>query len=579
MNGQAAPGLRRPAFRIATLSAAMLLLYPAIGMAAIELGTGEAPVIELAALIIGGIGIFLIGIHFAGEHFQQMAGGSFRNVVTRVSERSLGMLFGGMFLGIFTQSGKAISFLLADFVQVDLLKVRQSGPIVFWGNVGATLIVFVSMLSIKVFALLALGVTALGLTFHIPKKLVHTYGALFGIGMIMYGLFLVKEGAGGLAGAEWVQDILAGSASFDLLAFFAGAVLTLLIQSNLATTMIAIALAAAGLLNLEESMMVIVGAQAGNGILTWIFSSHVHGRARQVVIGQIAFDIITTSVFFVLFYIEVLLGIPLVMASARSIAAELGGQVILIAFGIQVGGALICLALRGPIFDVIEDKFPPSQAEVLSATRFLHERAADSPETALLLVEKEQYELLSRLPAYIDYVRAETDTTGKPKPPDYHAAFATISDKIGGTLTSLSRNSLTAGISDKLIQVTKAQEQITVLERYIYQLASDYAAIDHSGKADELGRNVLESVDFMVLTALDAIESRDSGEVETLAMLTQDRTELMKKVRHNYFESEGQLTDRERNFVLDVTMLLENVVQALARYGRLLESEARSSQA
>ena len=56
-------------------------------------------------------------------------------------------------------------------------------------------------------------------------------------------------------------------------------------------------------------------------------------------------------------------------------------------------------------------------------------------------------------------------------------------------------------------------------------------------------------------------------------MLTQDRSELMKKVRHNYFESKGQLTDDERNFVLDVTMLLENVVQMHASYGRLLESE------
>jgi hypothetical protein len=59
-------------------------------------------------------------------------------------------------------------------------------------------------------------------------------------------------------------------------------------------------------------------------------------------------------------------------------------------------------------------------------------------------------------------------------------------------------------------------------------------------------------------------------------LLTQDRTELMKKLRHNYFESEGQLTDAERNFVLDVTMLFENVVQTLAHYGRLLESAAKA---
>ena len=160
----------------------LLALAPVTAWSAIELGAGEEPVIELAALILGGIGIFLIGIHFAGEHFQQMASGSFRDIVTRVSKRGIGMLFAGAFLGVFTQSGKAISFLLADFVRVNLLAVRQSGPIVFWGNVGATLIVFVSMLSIKVFALIALGLTALGLTFHIPKKLVHTYGALFEIG-------------------------------------------------------------------------------------------------------------------------------------------------------------------------------------------------------------------------------------------------------------------------------------------------------------------------------------------------------------------------------------------------------------
>ena len=170
----------------------VLTAFPASTVsAAIELGTGAEPVVELVALIIGGVGIFLIGIHFAGDHFQQMAGGSFRNIVLKISQHRLGVMLWGLFLGFFTQSGKAIAFILSDFVQVGLLRARQSGPIVFWGNVGSCLIVFVSMLSIKVFALIVLGVSALGLTFHFPKRLVHVYGALFGIAMIMYGLFLV----------------------------------------------------------------------------------------------------------------------------------------------------------------------------------------------------------------------------------------------------------------------------------------------------------------------------------------------------------------------------------------------------
>lgn len=320
--------------------------------------------------------------------------------------------------------------------------------------------------------------------------------------------------------------------------------------------------------------MSMYGAQAGTGILTYIFSSHVHGRARQVVMGQIAFDAITATTFFLLFYIEIFSGLPLVLSLVRGLAAELSGQVIVLALGFQFAGALLLLALRKQVFDFVEERFPPSTAELLSATEFLHERAADSPSTALLLLEQEQFRLLQRLPAYIEYVRPETDRTGLATPADYHAAFKSINEKISATFSALSRSSLATEVSDRLIQFAKLQEQIVSLENYVYKLVCDFSAVKRGSKAEELGRNILESIDFMVLAAIDTIESQDEGEVETLGMLTQDRTEMMKSVRHNYFASERQMSEAERNFVLDVTMLLENVVQTLARYGRLLQPGA-----
>lgn len=559
---------------IGLLFGGLLGIWPADAWAAIELGTGNKPVAELGALVLGGIGIFLVGIHFAGEHFQQMTGSGFREKVTNVSERGIGELFAGLFLGFFTQSGKAVAFILAGFVQANLLKVRESGPIIFWGNVGSSLIIFLSMLTIKVFALIVLGVTALGLTFRAPRKLVHAHGALFGIAMIMYGLFLVKEGAGGFAGSAWVHTVLEGMAGLYLPAFLAGMLLTVLIQSNIAMVLIAVALASAGLLSLEEAAMSIYGVQAGTGILTYIFSSNVHGRARQVVMGQVAFDAITTTVFFLIFFVESFSGLPLVLTLARTVVGDPGGQVIVLALGFQLAGALILLTVRKPVYDFIEQRFPPSTAEILSATEFLHDRAAESPSTALLLLEKEQSRLLGRLPAYIDFARPETDRAGLPSPADYHDAFGSINQTISATFSAMSRRRLATEVSERLIQVAKSQEQLVSLEGYVYQLVSHFSTVDHGGKAEELGRNILESVDFMILTAIDAIESKDSGEVETLEQLTQDRTEMMKRLRQNYFASERQMTETERNFVLDVTMLLENVVQTLARYGGLLESEA-----
>jgi len=497
--------------------------YPQVLLAAIELESTNQPPSELFALIFGGAGIFLVGIHFAGDYLQQMTSGTVREILTRVARNRVGMFLWGLFLGFFTQSGKASAFILSDFVQAGLIKPRQAAPMVYWGNAGSSLIAFVSMLSVKIFALLLLGVTAFGLTFHYPKKLVHGYGAMFGLGMIMFGLFLVKNGAAGFAAMEEVSTLVEFIHGAYLLCFIAGLGLTLVVQSNIAIMLITIAMASAGLFGLEEAAMAIFGAQAGTGILTWIFSSHSKGTARQVVISQIAFDSIATVMFVTLFYLEHWLGLPLLLSAARSISEAVSGQAIFVALAFQFGAAALLVMLRNPVF------------------------------------------------VYIDAVREEPGAKCE-APSTYHAAFVEISGRINTTLSEISRQGLNTASSDELIRVTKMQEQLRRFEDIVFQLAAQMSRKDISARARELGNVIMESADFIMLTAIDAINSREEGEIDTLEILTQDRSALMTKMRHNYFNSESELSDADRNFVLDVTILFENVVQILARYGVLLKS-------
>lgn len=546
-------------------------LYPPALLAAIELESTNQPASELFALIFGGAGIFLVGIHFAGDYLQQMTSGAVSEIITRVSKNRVGMFLWGAFLGFFTQSGKATAFILSDFVQAGLIKPRQAAPMVYWGNAGSSLIAFVSMLSVKIFALLLLGVTAFGLTFHYPKRLVQGYGAMFGLGMIMFGLFLVKNGAAGFAAMEEVSDLVQFIHGAYLLSFAMGLLLTLVVQSNVAIMLIAIAMATAGFFGLEEAAMAMFGAQAGTGILTWIFSFHSKGSAREVIISQIAFDTIVTVTFVTLFYIEQLLGLPLLITLARSVTDGISGQAITVALVFQFAGAGLLVLLRRPVFDYIEGKFPPTATEVLSETQYLHRNAADSPETGLLLVEREQGRLLERLPFYIDAVRDEPEAK-RESPASYHAAFVEISKRINETLSQVSRLGLNTSTSDELIRVTKMQEQLRQFEDIVFQLTTEMGRKDLSSRARELGTVIMESTDFIMLTAIDAIQSQDEGEIDTLETLTQDRSALMTRMRHNYFNSEKELSDVDRNFVLDVTILFENVVQTLARYGVLLKA-------
>ena len=548
-----------------------VILYSQPMLAAIKLESTDQPPSELLALILGGAGIFLVGIHFAGDYLQQMTSGTVREIVTRIARNRVGMFLWGLFLGFFTQSGKATAFILSDFVQAGLMKPRQAAPMVYWGNAGSSLIAFVSMLSVKIFALLLLGVTAFGLTFHYPKKLVQGYGAMFGLGMIIFGLFLVKNGAAGFAAMDEVSSLVQFIHGNYLTCFLVGMVLTLLVQSNIAIMLISIAMATAGLFGLEETAMAIFGAQAGTGILTWIFSAHSKGTARQVVITQVAFDVIATAVFASLFYLEKWLGLPLLMTAARSVSDSISAQAIFVALAFQFGAASLLVLLRDPVFSYIEKKFPPSATEVLSETKFLHKNAADSPETGLLLVEREQGRLLERLPLYIEALREES--AGKRESPaTYHAAFTDISAKINETLSEISRLGLNAVSSDELIRITKMQEQLRRFEDIVFQLSTEMSRKDISSRARELGNSIMESTDFIILTAIDTIRSREEGEIDTLEILTQDRSSLMTKMRHNYFDSERELSDADRNFVLDVTILFENVIHILARYGVLLKS-------
>lgn len=539
--------------------------------AAIELESTNQPASELFALIFGGAGIFLVGIHFAGDYLQQMTSGTVSEIISRVSKNKVGMFLWGLFLGFFTQSGKATAFILSDFVQAGLIKPRQAAPMVYWGNAGSSLIAFVSMLSMKIFALLLLGVTAFGLTFHYPKKLVQGYGAMFGLGMIIFGLFLVKSGAAGFAAMEEVSELVQLIHGAYLLCFVVGLVFTLVVQSNIAIMLITIAMASAGLFGLEEAAMGMFGAQAGTGILTWIFSYHSKGSARQVVITQISFDLIATLAFVTLFYLEQLFGLPLLITAARSVSESISSQAIFVALAFQFGAAGLLVLLRDPVFSWIEQKFPPSATEVLSETKFLHKNAAESPETGLLLVEREQDRLLERLPLYISALREES--TGERESPDtYHAAFIKISEIINENLSEVSRLGLNASSSDALIRTTKMQEQLRRFEDIVFHLTTEMGRRDISAKARELANAIMESADFIMLTAIDAILSKDESEIDTLEMLTQDRGAMMTKIRHNYFDSEQELSDADRNFVLDVTILFENVVQTLARYGVLLKS-------
>ena len=89
------------------------------------------------------------------------------------------------------------------------------------------------------------------------------------IGLFLYGMKLMSEGLQKIAG-DSLRNVLAAMTRSRFTGMLTGVVVTALVQSSSATTVMIVSFVNAGLLTLTESMAVIMGANVGTTATTWI---------------------------------------------------------------------------------------------------------------------------------------------------------------------------------------------------------------------------------------------------------------------------------------------------------------------
>ena len=91
------------------------------------------------------------------------------------------------------------------------------------------------------------------------------------LGFFIYGMKVMSEGIQKVAGSK-MRQILGAMTSNRFKGVFTGFLLTALVQSSSATTVMVVSFVNAGLLNLTESIGVIMGANIGTTVTAWIIS-------------------------------------------------------------------------------------------------------------------------------------------------------------------------------------------------------------------------------------------------------------------------------------------------------------------
>jgi len=160
--------------------------------------------------------------------------------------------------------------------------------------------------------------------------------------------------------------------------------------------------------------------------------------------------------------------------------------------------------------------------------------------------------------------------SGQPDPSVYHAAFLGIGERLAGFLRDALQRTDSVELAERLLNLRNRQDLLKVIEEDLLQQYEALRARPGGAKAAQLCAAIVEVLDTMLQTTLEAAETGDRDELALLGAMTSDRGEMMERIRKKYLATEEDVTPEDRAVILDVTHGFERIVWSLGRYGELL---------
>lgn len=264
--------------------------------------------------MLGGLALFLYGMHTMGEGLTKVSGGKLERILEKLTSNPFKAVLLGAMVTAVIQSSSATTVMVVGFVNSGIMKLNQAIGIIMGANIGTTITswilslsgiesdnLFMQFLKPSNFApILALVGIAFIMFLNSQKKK--------DIGMILIGFAVLMFGMDTMSGAvKPLADVpeftgLLTMFSNPVLGMLAGAFLTAVIQSSSASVGILQALCATGSITYGTAFPIILGQNIGTCVTALISSVGANKNARRAALVHLYFNIIGTAVFMILFY-------------------------------------------------------------------------------------------------------------------------------------------------------------------------------------------------------------------------------------------------------------------------------------
>ncbi|WP_279401476.1 Na/Pi symporter [Piscibacillus salipiscarius] len=248
-------------------------------------------------LFILTLGVFLTGMYLVRNGLFKLSADRLKNWLKTLTDAPWKGLLLGTVVTAILQSSSAVSIIVIGLVAGGMLTFSQSIGIILGANIGTTVTTEIITLEINS---LIIPMAIIGGVLLLFKKdnFRFTGMVLVGLSAVFGAMWGFKTLAAPLKEMEYVHQLFLSLDNNLFYAVIFGAIVTAVIQSSTATTGIMMGFIAAGSLNLDTAVAVVLGANIGTCVDAWLASIGSGREARLTAWSHIWLNVLGVLLFF-----------------------------------------------------------------------------------------------------------------------------------------------------------------------------------------------------------------------------------------------------------------------------------------
>jgi len=266
--------------------------------------------IEMLFKFVGGLGMFLYGMHVMADGLQKSAGGRMKQLLgILTNHRILGVLVGALVTAVI-QSSSATTVMVVGFVNAGIISLTQAVGVIMGANIGTTITAWVvsmsewgEMLKPEFFAPLLIGLGAFIVLFSSKERLRQVGEILVGFGVLFIGLSFMSASITPYKDAPIFATAFQVLGKNPVLGILTGAVVTAIIQSSSASVGILQTLALNGVVSWNSAIYITLGQNIGTCVTALLSSAGANRTAKRAAVIHLLFNVIGAVVFGILMFV------------------------------------------------------------------------------------------------------------------------------------------------------------------------------------------------------------------------------------------------------------------------------------